>query len=193
MAAEPLSATAEATHSADAAAHGAEAAAHGAAHGAEHGSGVFPPFDATTFSSQLVWFAITFGVLYYVLSRFVLPKVGAVIERRESTVKADLDLAAQESEAAETARQEAERTSANARAEARKTVEDMRAKTLAAFAAEQEKADADVAARIAAEEGKVSEMREKALSQVEALSADLANDIVKQLTGASVAKAQVRA
>ena len=79
--------------------HGVEAGAHAA----EGHSGVFPPFDFSLFPHQLFWFAVTFGALYWVLSRYVLPKVGSVIERRETKIKGDLDAAARENDAAEAA------------------------------------------------------------------------------------------
>ena len=44
----------------------------------------FPPFDAGTFPSQLVWFAIAFGFLYWYLSKRGLPALGAVIEGRKA-------------------------------------------------------------------------------------------------------------
>ncbi len=40
----------------------------GVAHGEEHG-GVFPPFDSSTYASQLLWLALTFGAFYLLLSR----------------------------------------------------------------------------------------------------------------------------
>ncbi len=54
----------------------------------------FPPFDSSTFPSQLLWLAITFGALYYVMSKIALPKVGAVIENRKARIAKDLNDAA---------------------------------------------------------------------------------------------------
>lgn len=43
---------------------------------------VFPPLDADTFAPQLVWLALSFGLLYLLLKRIVLPRVSEVIEER---------------------------------------------------------------------------------------------------------------
>ena len=53
-------------------------AATAATQGAEHGdkSGSFPPFDPATFSSQLLWLAITFGFFYFIMARVALPRIG---------------------------------------------------------------------------------------------------------------------
>jgi len=169
--------------------HGAADAAHAAADAA-HGGGhevAFPPFDATLFASQLVWFAITFGVLYFVLARYVLPKVQEVLDKRASTLKGDLDAAAAESAAAEAARLEMERTAAQARAEARRMIDEERAAAQAALAADQARADAELAAQGATAEKRIAEMRGKALTEVGALADDLARDIVQRLTRGAAA------
>src|SRR6185436_15347896 len=51
---------------------------------------VFPPLDSGTFAPQLVWLALTFGLLYLILKRVVLPRVGEVIEERGDRIKRDL-------------------------------------------------------------------------------------------------------
>ncbi len=54
-----------------------QAAPEGVAHEA-----AFPPFASETFASQLLWFTLAFGLLYYLMSRVALPRIGAVLEDR---------------------------------------------------------------------------------------------------------------
>ena len=55
--------------------------AHTEADGGHH-SGGFPPFESSTFASQLVSLAIFFAVLYLIVSKLALPRVGGAIEAR---------------------------------------------------------------------------------------------------------------
>ena len=34
----------------------------------------FPPFDTSTFPAQLLWFSISFGFLYWFMSKRALPR-----------------------------------------------------------------------------------------------------------------------
>ena len=54
---------------------------------------VFPPLDPSTFAPQLVWLALTLGLLYLLLKRVALPRVGEVIEERADRIKRDLEQA----------------------------------------------------------------------------------------------------
>ncbi len=168
----------DAAHAADAAY--AADAAHGAADAA-HGAGVFPPFDVTTFASQLFWFFVAFGVLYFVMSRIALPKVQAVLDMRAAALKTDLESAARESAAAEAARVEMERTAAEARAQSRKLIDDMRASAQAELAAEQTAAERTLTDQAAAADARIQEMRKGAMAQVGAMADELARDIVARL------------
>jgi len=171
-AADTAHATVDATHAAD--------AAHGAAAGGEHAAS-FPPFDASLFPSQLIWFAITFALLYYIVSRHILPKISSVVEKRAATVASDLDAAAQKSAAADEARTEMEKASAKARAEARAMVEAARADVTAKLAAEQEAAEKRLTAKIAEAEAKVAAERQKALAEVPGIAEALAREIADKL------------
>jgi F-type H+-transporting ATPase subunit b len=161
-------------------AYGAEGA-HGA--GAENAAG-FPPFDLALFPHQLIWFAIAFLTLYYLMSRVALPRVAEVLETRAQTIKGDLDAAAATSAAADKAKTDAERATAEARAGARKIVDDMRAEMAASLAADRAKADETLAAQAAAAEKRILDQRTTALSGVGAMADDLAREIVTKLSGA---------
>ena len=159
--------------------HGAEAAHEGAAHAASS----FPPFDPALFASQLVWFAITFGVLYFIMSRVALPGVTKVVETRAKSVQTDLDVAAQTSADADAAKAAAERATAEARAGARKIVDDMRAEMAASLAVDRAEAEAGVAKRAAVAEERIAATRKEAMAGVGAIANDLAKDIVARLAG----------
>jgi len=62
------------------------ATAHTAADG--HGKASFPPFQANTFASQLVSFAIAFALLYFIVSKFALPRVGGIIANARARAQA---------------------------------------------------------------------------------------------------------
>jgi F-type H+-transporting ATPase subunit b len=176
---------AETTHGADA------AAAHGAAAG-EHASGAFPPFDAATFASQLFWFALTFGALYLVLSRFVLPQISAVLAKRAGTIQNDLDEAAQKSAAAEQARVDMEKAVAKARSDARAMIDAARADMMAKLTADQQAEEEKLSAKIAVEEAKVDAERRKALADVPAMAEALARDIADKLAPANTSAPRQR-
>ena len=55
-----------------------------------HGKAGFPPFQKETFASQLVSFAIAFALLYFIVSKFALPRVGGIISNREGVIENDL-------------------------------------------------------------------------------------------------------
>ena len=52
-----------------------------------------PQFDPSTFSSQIFWLIISFFVLYWVVARFAIPRIGGILEQRARVVQDDLDRA----------------------------------------------------------------------------------------------------
>ena len=51
---------------------------------------VFPPFDNHSFVSQIVWLVVVFGLLYWMMSRVALPRVGSILEARRGRIEGDL-------------------------------------------------------------------------------------------------------
>ena len=63
------------------------AAAAAAATTHEGKSGGLPQLNPADFAPQLIWLAITFTVLYFILARVALPRIGEVIEERRDRVQ----------------------------------------------------------------------------------------------------------
>lgn len=49
-----------------------------------------PQFDISKFSSQIFWFAICFSILYYFVSKIILPRIQNIIEERKKAVDSDI-------------------------------------------------------------------------------------------------------
>ena len=54
------------------------------------GHGVFPPFDKSTFSWQLLWLSVIFVLLYVLMARVALPRIASILQERRKRVDDDL-------------------------------------------------------------------------------------------------------
>lgn len=153
---------------------------------------VFPPLDVGTFAPQLVWLALTFALLYVMLKRVVLPRVGEVIEERSDRVKRDLAQA--ETLKAETAKALAnyEQALSDARAQAGTIVKSMRDKLADEVGKERAKVDAQIAAKLAEAETRIAETKSRALASVGEIASEAAGTIVTRLIGAEPTKDEVK-
>ena len=143
-----------------------------------------PQLDPHAWPPQLFWLAITFLALYFVISRVVIPRTGGVIALRKSTIDGDLAKAKNLKDETENAVRSYEAALAEARAKAHAIAQDNRNKLNAEIEAERAKLDAALGAKIASAETKVLASRDKALQDLAGMAAEIAGEIVTQLTGA---------
>jgi len=159
--------------------------------GAGHAK-VFPPLDPGTFAPQLVWLALTFGLLYLVLKRVVLPRVGEVIEERGDRIKRDLAQAEKLKADTEKALASYEQALGDARAKAGAIAKTMRDKLTTEVDKERAKVEALIAAKLADAEGRIAETKSKALASVSDIASEVAGHIVTRLIGAEPTKDEVK-
>src|SRR5271157_922437 len=126
----------------------------------------FPPFDPSTFPSQLVWFAIAFGFLYWYMSRRGLPQLGAVIDGRKAQIARDLDDATAMQQRADAAAAAHEKTLAEARAKAQTVAQAARDQLAAESQAKRKVLEDELAAKLAAAEREIAATRSEAMSHV---------------------------
>ena len=153
---------------------------------------VFPPLDAGTFVPQLVWLALTLGLLYVLLRRVVLPRVGEAIEERADRIKRDLEQAEKLKAETEDALASYEQALAEARAKSNAMAKSMRDKLTAEVDKERAKVDAAIAAKLADAERRIADTKTKALGSVGDIAGDVAGAIVARLIGKEVSKDEVK-
>jgi len=150
------------------------------------GQSGFPPFDASTFPSQLFWLAITFGALYYFMSKRFLPQVGAVIAARHARIAKDIDDATVLQQQADAAAAAHEKSLADARANALALAQAKRDELAADADVKRKALDADLAAKLAAAEAQIAATRAQAMTNVAGIAEDTTGAIVERLIGRSV-------
>lgn len=149
----------------------------------------FPPFDPTYFASQLFWLAISFAVLYFLLSRFILPRIGGAIEERRDRIADDLDAAASMRDQANETVRAYEKSLADARARAQSVAAAAKAEADAEIAEAVREADARLDAQQAESEARIREARDAALKEVRSIAAGAAAAITERLAGLDVTAA----
>ena len=142
-----------------------------------------PQLDLSTFPPQLVWLAISFVVLYLLMARLGLPRVGATIEARRRHLDEDLARAAELRTQAEAALAAYEAAQAQARATAQATIRETADRLAAAAAARQRELGASLAEQVAAAEREIAAASQRALGEIRGVAVEVAGAIAAKLTG----------
>jgi F-type H+-transporting ATPase subunit b len=171
----------------------AEGEAHTEAGGGGHEGGSFPPFDPSTFPSQLLWLAITFGLFYLFMKRVALPRVGGILEVRRDRIQTDLDGAAGLKEDADAAVAAYEQELADARAKASAIGQEARDNGKAEAETQRKKVEADLEKRLSDAEARIASIKAAAMKEVGTIAEDTAAAIVQELIGGKLDKASVAA
>jgi F-type H+-transporting ATPase subunit b len=163
-----------------------------AAHGNAPHAKVFSPLDAGTFVPQLVWLALTFGLLYVLLKRFVLPRVGEVIEERRERINRDFEKAEKLKADTQQALANYEQALAEARAKSNAIAKDVRDKLAAEVDKERAAVDAKIALKITEAEQRIAQSKAKAMASVADIAAETASAVVSKLLGKEVSKDEIQ-
>jgi F-type H+-transporting ATPase subunit b len=151
---------------------------------------LFPPFDANAFASHLFWLAIAFGLLYFLVNRLVVPKVGGILEDRRDRIASDLGEASRLSRETDEVIAAYESELAEARHKAYAIAQERRDEIKAEIAREQAETEASLTERIADAEKEIAARRDSALAQVDEIAADAARAIVEQVGGMTVSETE---
>jgi F-type H+-transporting ATPase subunit b len=150
---------------------------------AAEGESQLPQLDPDTFEPQLIWLFISFLVLYLVMSRTALPKVGAILEERANRKADDLDQAdraRKESEGLEAAYQD---ILAAARAGSTKILREARQDLNADLDNRKAEMTAKLAGRLDEAEATIKTAKEKAMKDLEGIATETCQAVVEKLSG----------
>ena len=142
-----------------------------------------PQLDLSTWPPQIIWLAITFIVLYLLMSRVALPRVATVLEQRRDRIANDLDEAARLKGETEDAVAAYEAALAEARGKAHAIASETRAKLNVELDKERAAVEAKIAEKTKQAETQIAAMKAKAMTEVDKAASETAASIIKVLIG----------
>jgi F-type H+-transporting ATPase subunit b len=143
----------------------------------------FPPFEIEYFPSQLVWLTITFVLLYALMSRIALPRIGAIMAERSKVIGDDLAAAERFKEQSNAAAAAYEKSLADARTRAQAIASATREQQARETEDLHKRLEAQLHERLAAAEQSIAKSRGAAMSNVKSIAAETASAIVERLIG----------
>jgi F-type H+-transporting ATPase subunit b len=143
----------------------------------------FPPFQGETFASQLVWLAITFVLLYALVAKVVLPRVGGIFAARQERKEADIAQARGLREEADAALAAYEKALADAHTRGQSIASETHTRLTAEGEARRKALEADLNAKLAEAEKQIAATKQSAMANVRTIAADAAAAIVERLIG----------
>ncbi|MDB5467496.1 MAG: H+transporting two-sector ATPase subunit [Phenylobacterium sp.] len=159
--------------------------------GHEEGSGGLPQFDVAMWPGQMAWFLIFFVIVFVLMTRVFVPRIGGTIAEREGKIAGDVAEARRLKEEADAQAAAAAADTAQARAQAMKLASEARAKAQAEISARLAEEEARLAQTGAAAETRIAAARDAAMASVGDIAADAAKAIVDKLTGKAPTPAEL--
>lgn len=146
----------------------------------QHAGGM-PQLNFETFPNQIFWLAVALVIVFFIVSKVILPRIGGVLEERHGMISGYLAQAADFKQQAEQAKADFEAAQAEARAEAQRIAAEAKAAIQKDLDKAIAKADAEIAAKTAESEKAIAEIRAGAIENVHAVATATAGEIVAAL------------
>lgn len=148
---------------------------------------------AATWASQIFWLLVTFGAVFFIVGRGMLPKVQATIDSRDKSIAGDLAAASAARDAADRAEADWRQRDQAAREKAQAVVAEARQRAAKASEATLNAANAEQMAKVAEGEARIRDAAARAGTEIEAVAVEAAQAIVARVAGVEVSADEARA
>ena len=143
----------------------------------------FPPFQKDTFASQLIWLTISFVLLYVLVAKMGLPRVGAILEKRRQHIAYDIAEAGRHKAEAHSVMNACERACDHSRNRANVLITKTLHKVKAEVKRHRHELELEFEARLSETERAIAAAKEAAVADVRMIAIELAGAIVARLIG----------
>jgi len=156
-------------------------------------SGGMPQLNPEFWISQIFWLTLTFGILYTILSKLILPKISDNLESRKSQILENIEAAEKQRENSEEKLKEYEEIVSKNKMEAKSIFNQAREKALKDISAKREVLDKQIDDEIAKAEQQIKELQSGAADKINKIAIETSSELIQKLIGTEVNNSSISA
>ena len=156
-------------------------------------SGGMPQLDPEFWFSQIFWLIITFGILYLVLSKFILPKISDNLESRKSQILENIEAAEKQREDSDAKLKEYDEIISKSKLEANSIFNQAREKAIKDISAKRQVLDKQIDKEIAEAEKEIDVLKKSAPNKINKIAIETSSELLQKLIGAEVNNSSISA
>ena len=152
-----------------------------------------PQLNPEFWISQIFWLTFTFGILYIVLSKLILPKISANLELRKSQIQENIEAAEKQRESSESKIQEYDGIVLKSKLEAKNIFKDAREKVIRDINSKNEALEKQIDVEIKKAEKEIDLLKKSAPEKINKIAIETSSELVKKLIGVDVNNSSISA
>ena len=156
-------------------------------------SGGMPQLNPEFWVSQIFWLILTFGILYIVLSKLILPKISANLELRKSQISDNIEAADKQRKESESKLKEYDEIISKSKTEAKNIFNQVREKVLKDINAKKDVLEKQINEEVKKVEEEINKLRLEAPAKINKIAIDTSSELVKKLIGTEVNSSSISA
>jgi len=156
-------------------------------------SGGMPQLNPEFLISQIFWLTLTFGILYIVLSKLILPKISDNLESRKSQILENIEAAEKQRQNSEEKLKEYEEIVSKSKMEAKNIFSQVREKALKDISAKKDVLDKQIDDEIGKAEQEIKELQKSAPDKINKIAIETSSELIQKLIGAEVNNSSISA
>ena len=156
-------------------------------------SGGMPQLNPEFWVSQIFWLTLTFGILYIVLSKIILPKISANLELRKSQIQENIEAAEKQRKSCETKLKEYDDIILKSRLDAKNIFKNAREKAIKDINLKKEALDKQIDEEIKRTEQEIKVLKKDAPEKINKIAVETSSELVKKLIGADINNSSISA
>ena len=152
-----------------------------------------PQLNPEFWVSQIFWLTLTFGILYIVLSKLILPKISANLELRKSQIQENIEAAEKQRIESDTKLKEYDDLILKSKIKAKNIYKDAREKVIKDINLKKRVLEKQIDEEIKKAEKEIEVLKKNAPEKINKIAIETSSELIKKLIGAEINSSSISA